>query len=238
MKKTIVLLPTYNEAQNIGPLLTQIHREYPGLHMLIIDDRSPDGTNKIVEKMMKDTLYLGKLHLIVREKRSGLAAAYIEGFQWCLDQGFETIMQMDADGSHDPKYIKNFLQEIETHDLIIGSRYIDGGGSKGWSPLRRLLSTAANHYARLWLGFGIRDATSGYRCFRSTALDILDLQEINTTGYVFQIEMLCKVTLKDLTIKEIPICFSEREKGKSKMSINILFEGVFSVPKMWRYCQK
>ncbi len=227
--KTIVIIPTYNELDNLQKLLPQILNDYPGIHILIVDDNSPDGTAKYVEDLAsKDE----RIKIIKRDKKRGLGTAYVAGFKFMLANGYDNAIQMDADYSHDPVEIKNFLKAIENHDLAIGSRYTDGVRVVNWPIKRLLLSYFANLYTRIITGMPIKDATGGFKCFRRDVLQSIDLDKIHSNGYSFQIEMNYKAWKKKFRLCEIPITFVDRVHGTSKMSKKIVFEAVFMVWKL------
>ena len=226
--KAIVIIPTYNEIDNIDNILTAV-LEAADVHVMIVDDNSPDGTSNHVEERMKSDT---RIHLLKRPGKMGLGTAYCEGFAKALGMGYEVIMEMDADFSHDPKDIPRFLKEIETNDLIIGSRYSNGVNVVNW-PLRRLiLSYSANLYTRIITGMPVKDATGGFKCFRASMLSKIDLNDIHSNGYAFQIEMNYRLWKAGARIKEIPIVFVDRRSGVSKMSKNIVYEAAFLVWKL------
>lgn len=227
--KAIVIVPTYNEAENIANLIDKIFSVDSNLHILVIDDNSPDGTAEIVKRISeKDP----RVHLIKRPGKLGLGTAYIEGFKYALANGYEAIFEMDADFSHNPEDIPRFLDALEDADLVIGSRYLTGVNVINW-PLRRLmLSYFANLYTRIITGMPVRDATGGYKCFRAEALKQIDLDKIKTNGYGFQIEMNFRFWAKGFRVKEIPIVFVDRRNGVSKMNKKIILEAVFLVWKL------
>ncbi|ROL58933.1 polyprenol monophosphomannose synthase [Bacteroidetes/Chlorobi group bacterium MS-B_bin-24] len=227
--KAIVIVPTYNEAENIANLIDKIFSVDSNLNILVIDDNSPDGTAEIVKRISeKDP----RVHLIQRPGKLGLGTAYIEGFKYALANGYEAIFEMDADFSHNPEDIPRFLDALEDADLVIGSRYLTGVNVINW-PLRRLmLSYFANLYTRIITGMPVRDATGGYKCFRAEALKQIDLDKIKTNGYGFQIEMNFRFWAKGFRVKEIPIVFVDRRNGVSKMNKKIILEAVFLVWKL------
>jgi dolichol-phosphate mannosyltransferase len=227
--KAIVIVPTYNEAENIANLINKIFSVDSNLNILVIDDNSPDGTAEIVKRISeKDP----RVHLIKRPGKLGLGTAYIEGFKYALANGYEAIFEMDADFSHNPEDIPRFLDALEDADLVIGSRYLTGVNVINW-PLRRLmLSYFANLYTRIITGMPVRDATGGYKCFRAEALKQIDLDKIKTNGYGFQIEMNFRFWAKGFRVKEIPIVFVDRRNGVSKMNKKIILEAVFLVWKL------
>lgn len=230
--KSIIVIPTYNEAENIENLINKLHSIVPETHILVVDDSSPDGTAAIVDKIKQND---DRVHLIVRAKKMGLGTAYCHGFKYCLEKGFDAIFEMDADFSHDPNEIPNFLREIESNDLIIGSRYITGVNVINW-PLRRLiLSYGANLYTRIITGMPVKDATGGFKCFRAGKLKEIDLDSIKSNGYGFQIEMNYRMWRNGAKIKEIPIIFVDRRSGVSKMNKSIIYEAVFLVWKL-KFC--
>lgn len=230
MAKAIVIIPTYNESENIKKLIPDIIKKTDGgIDILIVDDNSPDKTSDIVREFQKE---YPNIFLMTRPKKSGLGTAYVEGFQFALKNGYDYILQMDADYSHDPKEIKNFLKTIKNCDLVIGSRYKDGVRVLNW-PLRRLfLSVFANLYTKIITGMPIYDATGGYKCFRRQVLETIDLKKIKSNGYAFQIEMNFKAFIKKFRICEIPIVFTDRKEGSSKMSKKIIFEAAWMVWKL------
>jgi len=227
--KAIVIVPTYNEAENIANLIDKIFSVDSNLNILVIDDNSPDGTAEIVKRISeKDP----RVNLIQRPGKLGLGTAYIEGFKYALANGYEAIFEMDADFSHNPEDIPRFLDALEDADLVIGSRYLTGVNVINW-PLRRLmLSYFANLYTRIITGMPVRDATGGYKCFRAEALKQIDLDKIKTNGYGFQIEMNFRFWAKGFRVKEIPIVFVDRRNGVSKMNKKIILEAVFLVWKL------
>jgi dolichol-phosphate mannosyltransferase len=232
--KAIIIIPTYNELDNIDNILTAVLNA-ADVHVMIVDDNSPDGTSDRVEERMKtDT----RIHLLKRPGKMGLGTAYCEGFAKALSMGYDAIMEMDADFSHDPQDIPRFLKEIEQNDLVIGSRYSNGVNVVNW-PLRRLiLSYGANLYTRIITGMPVKDATGGFKCFRSSMLAKIDLNDIHSNGYAFQIEMNYRLWKAGARIKEIPIIFVDRRSGVSKMNKSIVYEAVFLVWKlqvMWLF---
>ena len=227
--KTIVTIPTYNEIENIENLINAIFSVLPETHVLIVDDNSPDGTAKKVDEMKKDN---DRIHLIVRPEKNGLGTAYIAGFEYALELGFDVIFEMDADFSHDPKDLPRLLEALDDNDLVIGSRYVTGINVVNW-PLRRLfLSYGANLYTRIITGLPIKDATGGFKAFRAEALSKIDLTKVKSNGYGFQIEMNYLLWKSGARLKEIPIIFIDRRSGVSKMNKKIIYEAVFLVWKL------
>lgn len=229
MEKSIIIIPTYNELNNIQKLIPVLRENYPAIDLLIVDDNSPDGTADAVKKFMENDQ---QIHIIEREGKLGLGTAYVRGFKYMLERDYEVAIQMDADFSHDPVEIKNFLKEIEDHDLILGSRYIKGVNVINWPMSRLLLSYFANQYTRIITGIPVCDATGGFKCFRREVLEAINLDNITSSGYSFQIEMTFKAYKKGFRIKEIPIIFNDRTDGNSKMSKKIVHEAVFMVWKL------
>ena len=227
IRKAVVVVPTYNEADNIGPLIPQILARDERLSVLVVDDNSPDGTADIVKALPE---FGDRVLILERPLKQGLGAAYIAGFQWILAHtDFDAVFEMDADFSHSPVALDEFLREIETHDLVLGSRYLHGITVVNW-PLRRLfLSVGANIYARLVTGMPLKDSTGGFKCFRRTTLEMLPLDSIKSDGYSFQIEMNYHCWRRDLAIKEIAIMFEDRRVGVSKMSKKIIWEAMWMV---------
>ncbi|HHS12622.1 MAG TPA: polyprenol monophosphomannose synthase [bacterium] len=228
-EKTLIIIPTYNEVGNIEKLIPLVLKQNPGIEVLVIDDSSPDGTAKAVKNVMART---ERIHLIERHEKLGLGTAYVTGFQYALQKKYDLIFEMDADFSHDPKEIPRFLDKIKDHDLVIGSRYIRGVNVVNWPISRLLLSWAANRYTRIVTGLPVKDATSGYKCFRREVLESIDLSQIHSDGYAFQIEMHFKVWEKGFRILEIPIVFVDRYEGDSKMNPGIVREAAWMVWKL------
>jgi dolichol-phosphate mannosyltransferase len=227
--KTLIIIPTYNELDNLPKLLPEVLSKGTEINVLIVDDNSPDGTAAFVENEMKNN---DRIHLIKRSSKQGLGTAYIAGFKYALQKNFELIFEMDADFSHDPKEIPKFLDEIKKSDLVIGSRYINGVNVINWPMRRLLLSSFANVYTRIITGMPVHDATGGFKCFRRKVLESINLDQVKSNGYAFQIEMNFKVWKKGFKVKEIPIIFVDRMKGQSKMSRKIVREAVTMVWKL------
>ena len=227
--KSIVVIPTYNESDNIRNIITAVLNVQNDINILIVDDNSPDGTSAIVQEMMQTD---NRIHLITRAGKMGLGTAYCEGFQYCLDLGFEAIMEMDADFSHNPEDIPRFLEEIKHNDVVIGSRYISGMNVVNWPLHRLILSYGANIYSRIISGLPLKDATGGFKCFRAEALRKIDLKAIHSNGYGFQIEMNYRLWKLGCKIKEISIIFIDRRSGVSKMNKKIIWEAIFLVWKL------
>jgi len=230
-EKSLVIIPTYNELTNVEKLVPDILSRYEkyDLDVLIVDDNSPDGTSKFVKELMKTN---SRVKLITRKEKMGLGTAYIEGFKFALKNQYDFIFEMDADYSHDPKEIRNFLKEIKKSDLVLGSRYKKGVNVVNWPIKRLLLSYFANGYTRYITGLKICDATSGFKCFRKEVIAAIELDKVKSNGYAFQIEMTFKIWKKGFKITEIPIIFIDRTEGHSKMSKKIVREAIFMVWKL------
>jgi dolichol-phosphate mannosyltransferase len=231
-----VVIPTYNEAENVGLITRAVTDELaqliPGEHrVLIVDDNSPDGTGTIADNLANELAVVEVLH---RSTKSGLGKAYVDGFKHALDGGAELIVQMDADFSHDPKYLAAMLASSETCDLVLGSRYVPGGGVRHWGPLRRIISWGGSTYARSVLGLSVKDLTGGFKCVRRAVLEQVDMTALEADGYVFQIEVTYRALQSGFTVTEIPIVFVDRAAGNSKMSWRIAAEAMLLVPRMRR----
>jgi dolichol-phosphate mannosyltransferase len=227
--KTLIIIPTYNEKENIDRLISEIFKNVPDVEILVVDDNSPDGTAQLVEEILKNDT---RVHLLKREKKMGLGTAYVAGFKYALEYDYEFIFEMDSDFSHDPKEIPYFLQSIQDCDLVIGSRYITGVNVVNWPLPRLLLSYFANVYTRWITGMPVRDSTSGFKCFRRKVLENCDLNDVSSDGYAFQIEMDFKAWHKGFKVREIPIIFVDRRSGVSKMSKEIVYEAAWIVWKL------
>lgn len=227
--KTVVVIPTYNERDNIEKLVAAVLAQDSGIHVLIVDDNSPDGTGALVDRMAHDD---ARVHALHRKGKLGLGSAYREGFRFALEHEADFIMEMDADFSHDPELIPRFIEKMQEYDLVIGSRYLNGVSVVNW-PLRRLmLSYFANVYTRTITGLKISDCTSGFKCFRRRVLEHIDLSRIKSDGYSFQIEMNYRCVENGFSVGELPIIFIDRHAGSSKMSKRIVREAVVMVWKL------
>jgi dolichol-phosphate mannosyltransferase len=224
----LIVVPTYNEITNIETLLAGIHAAVPTAHVLIVDDNSPDGTGKRADEIAASDSRVRVLH---RAGKEGLGRAYVAGLSWGVEHGYERIIQMDADLSHDPKALPSLLSASEKYDLVLGSRYVPGGGTENWGVVRRMLSRGGSLYARTILGLPQNDLTGGFKCWRRNVLEAIDLSSVRSDGYSFQIEMTYRAVLKGFTVTEVPIWFVDRVDGVSKMSKRIIFEAVGMV---WR----
>jgi dolichol-phosphate mannosyltransferase len=230
--KTLIIIPTYNEAMNLPRIISRIRKLHSSVSILIVDDSSPDGTGQLVSRLSElDPC----LHLLSRPKKEGLAAAYFDGFTWAKAKNFETVVQMDADGSHEPKIIADILMTMtQGFSVVIGSRWVDGGETPGWSTTRRLLSKTLNASISIVLDLGVQDSTSGFRGYSMEFLDFALIEGVSARGFSFQVEMSQLAGLGGFSKKEIPISFREREAGKSKMSLGILIESAFTLASMVR----
>jgi dolichol-phosphate mannosyltransferase len=219
--KSLIVIPTYNERDNVIPLVEQVTGVAPATDILIIDDNSPDGTGQIADDLhMRDP----RVHVLHRPSKLGLGTAYVRGFQHAIAHGYDLVFEMDADFSHDPKYLPGFFEKAKDADLVIGSRYIAGGGTPNWSALRKFISGGGNTFARAVLGIPVHDCTGGFRCYRTAALRTLNLDNIRAQGYAFQVEMAYIFWQRGYRIRETPIVFEDRRVGKSKMSRKIFIE--------------
>ena len=226
--KALVVIPTYNERENIASLVPAVLSQDKRLQILIVDDASPDGTGVEAEQLKRS--HKGRVHVLHREGKQGLGTAYVAGFKWGLERGYDRLLEMDADWSHDPNALPSFLHSSEIHDLVVGTRYHDGKVSVVNWPIRRLvLSMGASWYVRMVTGLPLSDCTGGFKCFRAEALKAIDLDKVRSDGYSFQIELNFKVWKKGLKISEIPIIFIDRTSGLSKMSPRIIREAVWRV---------
>ena len=227
--KTLIIIPTFNEIDNIDRMISTIFELYPQTSLLIIEDGSPDGTADVVKSKQKE---FSNLHIIERTGKLGLASAYTTGFKWALDRGYEFVFEMDCDFSHDPKQVKDLLEAAQSNNLVIGSRYIDGIRIINWPFKRLLLSYLASIYTRFITGIPVYDTTGGFKCFTKKALLSLNLDRIYSKGYIFQLELNYKIWSQGLSVKEVPIIFYERRDGQSKMGGGIIFEALFAVIKL------
>ncbi|MCK9557883.1 MAG: polyprenol monophosphomannose synthase [Candidatus Cloacimonetes bacterium] len=224
--KTLVIIPTYNEVENIECLLGILLKNNPDLEILVLDDNSPDGTAGVVKRMMEQE---NRIHLIERPRKMGLGSAYVTGFKYALDSGFEYIMEMDADFSHNPDDVPRLIEAAQKYDLVIGSRYSNGVNIINWPFKRLLISYFASKYVRIITSMPIKDPTAGFKCFRRKVLESINLDKILSDGYAFQIEMNFRTWAKGFRIKEIPIVFTERINGVSKMNRHIVWEAAWMV---------
>ena len=229
MKRSLVVIPTYNESDNVAHIIPEVLGQDEGMHVLIVDDNSPDGTAQIVKDMQKNE---PRIHLIERPGKMGLGTAYVAGFKYALVAGFEYIFEMDADFSHDPKMLSVLLKKMDEFDLVIGSRYVSGVNVVNWPMSRLILSYSANLYTRIVTGLPVKDATAGFKCYRRAVLESLDLDAIKSNGYSFQIETNFMAWRKGFRVGEVPIVFVDRRAGVSKMSKHIVYEAAAMVWKL------
>ena len=228
-ERALVIVPTYNELSNLGQIVPDILAQDERIEILVVDDNSPDGTGELAEELAKGN---PRIHVIHREGKQGLGTAYIAGFRWALERDYEYVFEMDADHSHDPKHLPEFLEAVQDSDLVLGSRYLDGRVTVvNWPMTRLILSYNANIYARLVTGNKLCDATGGFKCFRRRVLEAIELDSVRSNGYSFQIEMSFRAKRKGFRITEIPIVFVDRTDGDSKMSGAIVREAIWMV---WR----
>ena len=222
--RTLIVIPTYNESENIGSLIEAVLAVTPQeVEFLVVDDNSPDGTGKLVESISQQN---PRFHVLHREKKMGLGTAYVNGFRWGLTKGFDAFVEMDADFSHNPKYLPEMLKLLESNDFVIGSRYVEGGGTVNWGIGRKVLSQGGSLYSRLILGAPIRDFTGGFNGWKRKVLESVELDTLRSDGYSFQIELKYRAFLKKYKFKEFPIVFEDRKVGRSKMNRRIVFEAL------------
>jgi len=225
VRKAVVCLPTYNERENLEPMLRALGDK--GVHVLVIDDNSPDGTGELADRLADELGYVGVLH---RERKEGLGPAYLAGFRRALADGAELVLEMDCDFSHDPKDVLRLVAAAAEADVVLGSRYVAGGAVGYWGVLRRFVSAGGSWYARMVLGAPVHDLTGGFKCYRRTVLETIDLEAIHSKGYAFQIETTYRALRAGFHVLEIPITFVDREAGGSKMSKAIVAEAIWKVP--------
>jgi dolichol-phosphate mannosyltransferase len=227
--RAVVCLPTYNERENLDAIVTAILAAAPEVDVLVIDDRSPDGTGDLADAFAARDPRVKVLH---RAGKQGLGKAYLAGFAWALERGYGLVLEMDADFSHDPRHLPALLAKAGEADLVLGSRYVPGGGTVNWGLGRRLLSRGGSLYARTILGVGIRDLTGGFKCFRREVLEAIDLPTVRSQGYAFQVELTYRAVLAGFDVVEVPIVFRDRQLGRSKMSWHIAGEAMILVPRL------
>jgi dolichol-phosphate mannosyltransferase len=224
--RVAVIMPTYNERANIESTAARIRQAVPDADLVVVDDNSPDGTGELADKLAAEDGHIRVLH---RSEKAGLGAAYIAGFRWALAEGYQVLVEMDADGSHQPEELPLLLAALADADLVLGSRWVAGGTVRNWPKSRELLSRGGNTYARLMLGIGLRDATGGYRAYRAETLRKIALDEVESQGYCFQIDLAVRTLRAGLRVVEVPITFVERVHGTSKMSRAIVLEALWRV---------
>jgi dolichol-phosphate mannosyltransferase len=225
-ERALVVVPTYNESANLPLIVPEILAQDARLHVLVVDDNSPDGTGELADRLAAADPRVQVLH---RPGKGGLGKAYLAGFRWALERDYELVFEMDADFSHDPKFLGKFLQAVEEADLVIGSRYKTGVNVINWPISRLLLSLGANQYARWITGLPIMDSTGGFKCFRRRVLEAIDFERVRSNGYAFQIEMSFRAWKKGFRLVEIPIVFTDRVEGQSKMNKRIVREAIWMV---------
>ncbi|MCW2666764.1 MAG: hypothetical protein JWN57_1726 [Frankiales bacterium] len=226
LDRVLVIIPTYNEAENIEPILDRLHAAVPGASVLVVDDGSPDGTGQLADARAAADARVQVMH---RTEKNGLGAAYVAGFGWAREHGFDVVVEMDADGSHAPEQLTRLLAALEGADVVLGSRWVDGGKVVNWPKSRELLSRGGNAYTRIALGLPIRDATGGFRAYRREVLDALPLDDVHSQGYCFQVDLAWQSWRAGYRVAEVPITFVERERGESKMSRQIVLEALWRV---------
>jgi dolichol-phosphate mannosyltransferase len=224
--RVLVAIPTYNEAENLEPVVARLRASVPEADVLVVDDGSPDGTGDIADRLAAAD---SSVHVLHRTQKAGLGAAYIAGFRWALSDGYDVVVEMDSDGSHAPEELPRLLTALREADLVIGSRWVPGGQIRNWPIYRQIISIGGSTYARVLLRFPVRDSTSGYRAFRRQVLEDLKLDEVASQGYCFQIDLAWKTWRSGFRVREVPITFTEREVGRSKMSRAIVLEALWRV---------
>lgn len=226
LDRVVVLVPTYDERENLPRLVTQVRAAVPEVEVCVIDDASPDGTGDVADALARDE---PGVHVLHRAGKEGLGKAYLDGFAWALERGYDAVVEMDADGSHRPEDLRSLLTAATDADVVIGSRWVDGGAVVNWAPHRRALSVGANAYVRVLLGMPVRDATAGFRLYRAEALRRMGLRDVASQGYCFQVDLTWRAVRAGLRVVEVPIVFVEREIGTSKMSRDIVVESLRNV---------
>ncbi|MEO6144212.1 MAG: polyprenol monophosphomannose synthase [Dermatophilaceae bacterium] len=224
--KVVVLIPTYNERENLPLIVSRTRVAVPEAHVLVLDDNSPDGTGAVADQLVAED---PQVHVLHRTAKAGLGAAYLAGFAWALDQGYDVLVEMDADGSHQPEQLPTLLTALAGADVVLGSRWVPGGSVVNWPLHRKALSLGGNVYTRVLLGMPIGDATGGYRAYRAAALRSMDLHDVASAGYCFQVDLVWRAVRRGLTVVEVPITFVERTIGDSKMSQGIVGESLRNI---------
>ncbi len=224
--KVLVIVPTYNERESLPVIVSGIRQAEPGIHVLIADDHSPDGTGEVADGLSSSD---NSVHVLHRSAKAGLGAAYLDAFNWAKANGYDVVVEMDADGSHRPQDLTKILDALTNNDVVLGSRWIKDGRVVNWAKSREVLSRGGNLYTRMWLGIPIHDATGGFRAYRMSALDVMNTHQVESQGYCFQVDMAWRAVKADLRIAEVPITFVERELGESKMDGSIVKEALWRV---------
>lgn len=227
--RTLIVIPTFNEIENIGAMISSIFQQKIQTEILVVDDSSPDGTGQLVQGLIQKE---PRVHLLVREQKQGLGKAYLAGFAWALQKGYDVIVEMDADFSHRPQDLSTILQRLDNHDFVVGSRYVSGGRTVNWGFIRKLISRGGSLYSRFILGFPLRDWTGGFNAWRAETLRKIGLETVKSNGYSFQIELKYKALRAGCRGVEAPIVFEDRRVGQSKMSMKIVLEAFWRVWKM------
>lgn len=222
----LVIIPTFNELESLPVVVGRVRAAVPEAHILVADDNSPDGTGRLADEIASSDEHVKVMHRLGKE---GLGAAYLAGFAWALEHGYDVVVEMDADGSHQPEQLPRLLDQLRTADLVLGSRWVNGGGTVNWPKSRQFLSKGGSLYTRVMLGVPLRDVTGGYRAFRADTLRKLDLHEVASQGYCFQVDLAWRAVQRGLVVKEVPITFVERVAGSSKMSQKIVVEALWRV---------
>ena len=222
----LVIIPTFNELESLPVIVGRVRAAVPEAHILVADDNSPDGTGLLADEIASSDEHVKVMHRLGKE---GLGAAYLAGFAWALEHGYDVVVEMDADGSHQPEQLPRLLDQLRTADLVLGSRWVNGGGTVNWPKSRQFLSKGGSLYTRVMLGVPLRDVTGGYRAFRADTLRKLDLHEVASQGYCFQVDLAWRAVQRGLVVKEVPITFVERVAGSSKMSQKIVVEALWRV---------
>lgn len=229
MPRALICMPTYNEAENLRPIIQAIHDVVPEVHILVIDDNSPDGTGDIADELSERD---ERVHVLHRTEKAGLGQAYIAGFRWALEHDYERVVEMDADFSHQPKYLPEMIGQLDNYDVVVGSRYVAGGGTKDWGLVRKVISRGGGLYSRTILGIDVQDLTAGFVAWRAEVLEDISFEDVEASGYVFQIEMKYRAHKKGYKILEVPIVFPDRIAGESKMTPDIAAEALWRVWKI------
>jgi dolichol-phosphate mannosyltransferase len=226
VERVLVIIPTYDERENIERIITRVRTSVPDAEVLVADDASPDGTGEIADRIAAEDDHVHVLH---RAGKEGLGAAYVAGFWWGMERGFDVLVEMDADGSHQPEELPRLLSALEDNDLVIGSRWISGGRVENWPKKREALSRGANTFSRVLLGFDVHDSTGGFRAYRATTLSKIGIDDVTSQGYCFQIDLTLRTVRGGLRVAEVPITFVERTHGASKMSREIMVEAFLKI---------